>query len=151
MHSQFESHENIRQKRKHCYQWSRLCGYFLSSPSGDACPGSRERHEVGNSRIENKTAGRPHGRLKNAFRHPAASGAPVISSLARLTQTRRKALYTIRYTMYSHSPSMEPSPCEIWMDYYGFKPSVSVLFGHYSLPRRRILIKLGRTKFEKTT
>ena len=32
-----------------------------------------------------------------------------------------------------------------------FKPSVSVLFGHYSLPRRRILTKLGRTKFEKTT
>ena len=32
-----------------------------------------------------------------------------------------------------------------------FKPSVSVLFGHYSLPRRRILIKPGRTKFEKTT
>ena len=32
-----------------------------------------------------------------------------------------------------------------------FKPSVSVLFGHYSLPRRRILTKLGRAKFEKTT
>ena len=32
-----------------------------------------------------------------------------------------------------------------------FKPSVSVLFGHYSLPGPRILTKLGRTKFEKTT
>ena len=31
------------------------------------------------------------------------------------------------------------------------KPSVSVLFGHYSLPWRPILTKLGRTKFEKTT
>ena len=32
-----------------------------------------------------------------------------------------------------------------------FKPSVSVLFGHYSLPWRPILTKLERTKFEKTT
>ena len=32
-----------------------------------------------------------------------------------------------------------------------FKPSVSVFFGHYSLPRRRIVTKLGRTKFENTT
>ena len=32
-----------------------------------------------------------------------------------------------------------------------FKPSVSVLFGHYSLPGPRILTKVGRTKFEKTT
>ena len=32
-----------------------------------------------------------------------------------------------------------------------FKPSVSVLFGHYSLPGPRILTKLGRTKIEKTT
>ena len=31
-----------------------------------------------------------------------------------------------------------------------FKPSVSVLFGHDSLPGQRILTKLGRTKFEKT-
>ena len=32
-----------------------------------------------------------------------------------------------------------------------FKPSVSVLFGHYSLPWRRILTKLEQTKFQKTT
>ena len=32
-----------------------------------------------------------------------------------------------------------------------FKPSVSALFGHYSLPGPRILTKLGRTKFEKPT
>ena len=32
-----------------------------------------------------------------------------------------------------------------------FKPSVSILFGHYSLPGPRILTKLQRTKFEKTT
>ena len=32
-----------------------------------------------------------------------------------------------------------------------FKPSVSVLFEYYSLPGPRILTKLGRTKFEKTT
>ena len=42
----------------------------------------------------------------------------------------------LRYTLY------------VTMD---FKPSINVLFGHYSLPRRRILTKLGRTKFEKTT
>ena len=35
--------------------------------------------------------------------------------------------------------------------YYDFKPSVSVLFGYYSLPWWRILTKLRRTKFEKTT
>ena len=39
----------------------------------------------------------------------------------------------------------------IYVTTMDFKPSVSVLFGHYSLPWRRILTKLGRTKFEKTT
>ena len=32
-----------------------------------------------------------------------------------------------------------------------FKPSVSVLFGHYSLLGPQILTKLGRSKFEMTT
>ena len=45
------------------------------------------------------------------------------------------------------------SPCgshETRLLHMDFKPSESVLFGLYSLPWRRILTKLGRTKFEKT-
>ena len=62
----------------------------------------------------------------------------------KIEQVSRLPTYRliIRNTLVSRS-------LRLYIPTMDFKPSASVLFGHYSLPRRRILTKLGRTKFEK--
>ena len=70
---------------------------------------------------------------------PTNSGIIFHSTSAHPKDTKHNIIRNMFHRAYNNSSTMD------------FKPSVSVLFGHYSLPRRRILTKLGRTKFEKTT